>query len=432
MAKYFALAKLGLKYLLRHRRRYGFLMMTLVFGFMIVTFITSAKDGMNRNVYYSAQSHFAGDIIAIGYWNWESYQHLGSDEISVILEAAKESRINADETVFRTIFNDYGIIFFNGNSVWQKYVVGCEWENEEFLFSRMNFITPVQALDDDEIFISDGVARQLGAEIGDRVVLEVNTKYSQKNTGAFTVAGIFRDSSIFGYYKCYVSKVTLNRLRLFEDDDCTSVGFFLNNTSLAEPKRKELYKVLSKKMQTGPLLYKRDEGNTRPSYEGTAVFLYTMEFYLSEIEDLMGALNILTYFLYGMMLIIILASASVTYRLIIHERSSEMGVMMAIGFYGRDLRIVLWTEVVALGAISLVLGFLFALCLGRAASFLSFDWFPSFEIFLNNGKLPILYLPKTVATNTALIIFVLIAASVLPSVRVSRKHIPVLLSGENL
>jgi ABC-type antimicrobial peptide transport system permease subunit len=92
---------------------------------------------------------------------------------------------------------------------------------------------------------------------------------------------------------------------------------------------------------------------------------------------------------------------------------------------------VLWTEAITLGIISLVFGFLFAWVLGKAASLLSFDWFPSFEIFLKNGKLPFLYLPKTVVFNTILIILVLVAAVVFPSFRASRKNIPILLSGEH-
>jgi ABC-type lipoprotein release transport system permease subunit len=430
MAKFYALIKLGVKYLRRHKRRYLFLMATLVFGFTVVTFITSAKDGMYNSVYYTAQSHYAGDIVAVGYGT-DNKEYLGSTEISVILEAAEKSRINAENIVFRTIFGELGVVYFNGNAVRQKYIVGCDWKNEDFLFSKMDFAMPVQSPGDDGIFISTAVARQLGAAIGDSVILEVDTRYKQKNTGTFTVRGIFRDSSIFGYYKVYISRPTLNRLRLFDENDCTNIGFFLNNPSLAEQKRKELYAVLSERIQTGPLLYSRDEEPVRTYDNGTEVFLYTMTYFLSEVTDLMGALNIITYFLYGMMLVIILASASVTYRLIIYERSNEMGVMRAIGFYGSDLRLVLWTEAITLGVISLTLGFLFAWVLGKAASILSFEWFPSFEIFLKNGKLPVLYLPKTVVFNMILTILVLIAAVVFPSVRASRKNIPVLLSGEH-
>jgi ABC-type lipoprotein release transport system permease subunit len=435
MEKTAALFKLGIKYLYRYRRRYGFLLAALVFGFMVVTFITSTKDGMYDRVYYSAQSHYAGDIVAAGYDNQTSIGHLGQNEIFAILEAAGESGIAPKYTVLRTLFGESGVVYFNGNAVMQKYVVGCDWEAEAHLFSRMDFESPPEAIiGDDGIILSQPVARQLGAVMGDSVILETDTRWGQKNTGVFIVRGIVRDSSIFGYYKVYISRITLNRLSLFDDGDCSTIGFFFDSPSSAEQKRIRLQNVLSEKIQTGPLVYNRDElfFERNQYWEGIKVYLYTMPVYLSEISDLLGAMNIVTYFLYGMMLLIILVSAAVTYRLILHERAREMGVMRSIGFYGGDLRLVLWVEVITLGIISLIAGFFLAWFLSRAASLLSFSWFPSFEIFLKKGRLSVLYLPRTIIINVALIFLVLAAAAVFPSFRASKKKLTALLSGETL
>jgi len=435
MEKIFALAKLGIKYLYRYKRRYGFLLAVLVFGFTVVTFITSAKDGMYEMVYYSAQSHYAGDIVAVGYDSQTRIGHFEQDEISAILDSARESGIAPKHTVLRTLFGESGVVYFNGNAVMQKYVVGCDWEAETHLFSKMDFESPPDSyIGDDGIILSQPVAQKLGAVMGDSVILEIDTRWGQKNTGAFIVKGIVRDTSIFGYYKVYISRLALNRLVLFEDEDCSTVGFFFDTRFSVEKKRVNLQNILSMKIQTGPLVYNRDElaRETSVYSEGIKVFLYTMPVYLSEISDLLGAMSIVTYFLYGMMLIIILVSAAVTYRLILHERAREMGVMRSIGFYGGDLRLVLWIEVVSLGIISLIGGFFAAWFLSRVSSLLSFSWFPSFEIFLDKGKLSVLYMPKTVIINVALIFIVLVSAVVFPSFRASRKRLPALLSGEPL
>jgi len=132
------------------------------------------------------------------------------------------------------------------------------------------------------------------------------------------------------------------------------------------------------------------------------------------------------------MLIIIFVSAAVTYRLIMHERAKEMGVMRAIGFFGGDLRTVLWTEVAILGIISLFAGFLLAIIFSTATAFISFSWFPSFEIFLKDGKLSALYLPGTVVLNIFITLLILAAAVIFPSLRASKKNLPSLLSGEPL
>jgi ABC-type lipoprotein release transport system permease subunit len=434
--KFFALFRLGIKYLCRYRRRYVFLLAALVFGFTIVTFITSLKDGMSANVYYAAQYHYAGDIVAVGYdsWSLQTY-HLGRQETDAILNAAELSGISPQYTVTRTHLGDKGVVYFNGTAIRLKYVIGSDWEGESFLFNKLTFEgTPELPAGDDGIILSAPVAGQLGAMQGDSIILEAETLWGQKNTGVFIVRGIVRDASIFGYYKAYISRRTLNRLLLYGDEDCSSVGFFLNDIGTAEKKRQRFQAVLAEQLQTGPLVYDRNElsRETGQPWEGIKVFLLTLPVYLSEVSDLLDAMNILAYFLYGMMLLIILVSAVVTYRLILHERTREMGTMRAIGFYGGDLRLVLWTEVFILGSAALLAGFLLVWILSRAVSLLSFSWFPSFEIFMKDGELKTLYLPKTVTINIVSVFLVLFAAVLVPVFRSSRKPLSGLLSGEPL
>ena len=437
MDNLFAIFKLGVKYIYRYKRRYYFLLAALIFGFMIITFITSQKDGMYDSVYYSAQSHYAGDIVAIGYDTdttaWEYSHRLGQGEMEAILSAASIAGINPRYTVFRTHYGTDALVYFNGTAVQLKNLVGCDWEGELHLFGKMFFTEPpVPFYGNDSIVLSAPIAGQLGARMGDSVIIEVDTRFGQKNTGHFIVKGIVQDTSIFGYYKAYISRLSLNRLIAYDDDDCSSIGFFLDDPSDAEYKRFQLQGVLSRLTQTGPLVYDRDgldRERDRP-WEGVRVFLYTLPVYLSEITNLLDAMNIIIYLLYGMMLITIMVSAAVTYRLILHERSREIGVMRVIGFYEDDLRVILWTEIVVLGFISLVAGFILALIVNWAASFLSFSWFPGFEIFLKAGKLKAMYLPRTMLLNAALMLLVLFTLTLILSLQVSRKNLPRLLSGD--
>jgi len=438
MEKILAIIWLGIKYLYRYRRRYVFLAAAMIFCFAIVTFITSAKDGMYDSVYYSAQSHYAGDIVAIGYdsLSAQGFCHrLSRNEISAILKAADISGINPQYTVFRTISGADAVIHYNGSAVQLKDLIGCDWDRESHIFSKMTFDEPPGSfIGDDSIVLSAPIARQLDAKKGDMVILEIDTRFGQKNTGQFIIRGIVQDTSIFGYYKAYVSRLVLNRLIAYNDDDCSSIGFFLDDPLTAEQMRARLQKFLTTQVQIGPLVYDRDElaiERDRP-WRGIRVFLYTMSVYLSEISSLLDAMNILTYFLYGMMLIIILVSAAVTYRLILHERASEMGTMRVIGFYGGDLRLVLLSEIIVLGFISLIAGFMLAHVLSWAASFLSFSWFPSFEIFLKNGKLKTMYLPGTILLNILAIFIILFVVALPVSFRITNKNLPNLLSGEPL
>jgi putative ABC transport system permease protein len=432
--KGFTLASLSMKYLARYRRRYLFLFAALTFGFSIVTLITSIKDGMYENVYNSAQDHYAGDIIGVGYdADTVLTMHLDGASIDTILTAVEETDMDPSHIVKRTILGERGVLYYNGAAVRQKYIVGVDWDNETPYFSGLMYREPPPEplSGDGTIVISAPVASELGARIGDRLVLEAETRWGQKNTGAFIVGAIVEDYTIFGYYKAYVSRGALNGLLLYAPEDCSTVGMYFPGRGGVEKKRRIFQAALEEKIQTAPIVRDRDElaaEGGRP-WTGVKVFVLTMPVYLSEISDLLGAMNILTYFLYGMMLLIICVSAVVTYRLILHERSRELGTMRVIGFQGADVHGILILETLGLGVFSLMSGFVFAGFLSWAVRFVPLSWFPSISIFMKDGKLTSLYLPKTILTNIAAIFCALIIAVWVPASRSSRKPLPDMLNG---
>jgi ABC-type antimicrobial peptide transport system permease subunit len=170
----------------------------------------------------------------------------------------------------------------------------------------------------------------------------------------------------------------------------------------------------------------------RKPWKGINVFVVTLPVHLSEVAQLLDAMNLLVYFLYGMMLLIIFASAAVTCRLILHERTREIGTMRAIGFYEVDIRHIMIMETLCLGIISLVAGFVFASILSFLLTLVPASWFPSFEIFMKNGKLIALYNPKTMLLNIAAVFCMLFPAIFFPAVRVSRLPLPQMLTGATI
>ncbi|GHV74724.1 hypothetical protein AGMMS49940_20260 [Spirochaetia bacterium] len=430
--KFITMLRLAVKYLLGYRRRYLFLFLSLTFGFGIVTVITSVKDGMYENIYNSGQSHYAGDIIALGYDEDSSITlHMQTDDMAKIRKAISDTNINPERTVMRTLTMS-GILYYNGSAMPLKYLVGADWDNEEAYFDSLVYQERRDVpAGEDTIMLSAPVAGRLGVRLGDSLILETETRYGQSNTGVFVVGGLLEDSTIFGYYKAYVSRPALNRLLLFGEDECSCIGMFFSDRREADTKRIILQKELEKNMQTAPLILNRDEFDyeTDQSWAGVKIFLLTIPVYLSEIADLLGAINIITYFLYGMMLALILASAMVTYRLILHEREREVGTMRVIGFYDGDVRHILILETLGLGLLSLLAGILFALLVSLGLRFISFSWLPSFEIFMKDGRLTTLYLPRTILINLVAVFCILLAAVWLPAFRSSRDPLPKMLSG---
>jgi ABC-type lipoprotein release transport system permease subunit len=429
------LCRLSIKYVKSYRRRYLFLFSALVLGFSIINVIGSLKDGMADAIYYSAQNHYSGDIIVAGFEKeLDADQHIYAETVPLILQQVKESGIKPDKITMRTMENSAdSILYYNGATVLLKYVTGVDWEIEADYFGALNFTEggPALGFDDDTIIISAPIASYIGAHAGDLVLLETETLYGQKNTAFFTIGGIVDDRSLFGYYKSFVSRRALNAVIGFEAEDCSTIGLFFDKRGGLEAKRKKLQSALEYVLPLRPLVYNRDEFDEQKDWNWTGVmfFLMTTSVYVSEVTRILQALNIIAYFLYVMMLLIILVSAGVTYRLILHERAKEIGVMRAIGFYEKDIRRVLLAESFILATLSIVTGFFLTLFINWLVSRLSFSWFPSFEIFLKNGRLIAVYTLFSTALNIAAVYVILFMAVYVPSFGLSRSPLPGLLSG---
>ncbi|MDR1095674.1 MAG: FtsX-like permease family protein [Spirochaetaceae bacterium] len=422
---------LALKYLARYRRRYLFLATALSIGFGIVTVIVTQKDGMVENVYHSAQSHYAGDIVLEGADQDSGRKgHMDFGTVSAIVKAVDDSGIRYTGIVKRTILMSHERVYYNGNALDLKYTIGIDWDNERDYLASLNWQNGVyDAPSDGTVYISAPIAARLGAVRGDSLIIEVLTRYDQKNTGNFIIGGIIEDYSLFGFYKVYVSRRTLNRLVLFDGEDASHVGVFVppNNRDDA---RTAIYEELKQWIDISPPPADRDEwGEMRDeNWSGIRVFPLTVAVYLSEVSQILEALNLLTYFLYVIMLLIILVSAVVTYRLILHERTRELGTMRAIGFKGRDIQLVLILETLMLGTVSIIAGLALSLIVNGVFSQISFTWIPSFEIFMKNGRLAAKYSATSLALNALAVYSILVVAVWFPALAASRQGLPEMLA----
>ncbi|MDR1256913.1 MAG: FtsX-like permease family protein [Spirochaetaceae bacterium] len=422
------------RYVVSCRRRYIFLFCALVLGFCVIGVISSQKDGMAESVYDSARNHYSGDIIVTGFdAESESGTHIYAETVPRILQKIDETGIRPDKESLRTLQFSDSLLHYNGNAAPLKYLVGVDWPVEADYFDGLNFTEGAAppGSDDDALLLSAPIAAYLGVRAGDMVLVETETMYGQKNTAFFTVSGVIDDRSLFGYYKSFVSRRALNGLIGFGQDDCSTIGLFFDSRAGLERKRERLQQALEGVVPLRPLVYDRESFDREKDWEwnGVMFFLLTVPVYVSDVAKILQALNIIAYFLYAMMLLIIMVSAGVTYRLILHERMKEIGTMRAIGCYGNDIRRLLLYEAAILATLSLVTGFFVTLFINWVISRLQFSWFPGFEIFLRNGQLLALYGPAAIAINVAAVYIILFIAVYAPSLKFSRDPLPDLLSG---
>ncbi|MDR2792178.1 MAG: ABC transporter permease [Treponema sp.] len=436
--KVIKLVSIAVRYLSRYRRRYFFLFLALVVGFAVITAITAVKEGMTDMLYRTAQSHYAGDLIALGgdHDGVGSIFRLEQEAIDTILAAAEQNELKPDRIVMRTNFMNEAAVYYNGNMARLKYVNGVDWDVETDLFNSFNYETkPEKPLEGNEsIVISSPIAHYLGIRQGDSLILEVRNYLGQKNTGSFVVAGIIEDKTIFGYFKSYVSRDALNELLGFNHGECSTIGFFFNDkkTDIDWYKTLLQWTLADSGIRTAALMQNRSdfEAEQAAEWSGIKVFILTLEIYLSDVDNLLKAMDVLSYLLFAMMLVIVFISALVTYKLILFERSQELGTMRVLGFQEKDITWVLGIEAVCLVVISIVAGFLFSFILVKILSALPFSDISGFEMFMKDGKLFALYRLENVAINTLAIFVILLPALGIPAFNASRGFLSQMLKGD--
>jgi ABC-type lipoprotein release transport system permease subunit len=427
--KFTTLFLLALKYFFRYRRRYVFLFLAVAFGFTVITSITSLKAGMAKMLYLTAQAHYSGDLIVLGLEDKAEKRnyHLDDSAINEIYKAVENANLKPDRIVVRTNIMQDAVLYYHGAAVQLKYVSGADWNVEAEYFRSLDYEKPPEkALEEDSILISSPVARQLGIRQGDSLILEAETWQGQKNTGSFVVAGIVDDTTIFGYFKSYISKNALNKLLGYAAGECSMIGLFFNDRAGLDQKQAALQQELERHINTTPLLRNRDDFSRElaQSWGGLRVFILTLPVYLSEVSELLDAMNLLSYLLYIMLLVIIMVSAFVTYRLILYERTRELGTMRVIGFRERDITAVLILETIILVGISLLVGLLCTPVFIKGLSFTPITAIPSFEIFTRKGTLVSEYQWPTILLNTAAVFVVLLSGLGVPAFLSSGASLP--------
>ncbi len=408
--------RLAWSYFFKHLRQYIFLISVMSLGFAIITVVTSLIEGMTQTAYGLARNHYGGDIVI----HSDDDDNLEQKSIESIDVAVEEEGLNVVRRIKRLNKFQNGKLYFAGNSILQKNIVGIDWENERPLLKDLNLLDGSLAeLNEKSILISQRTAEQLKARVGDDIVMEVHLGGKQINTVNLVLSAIFIDNSAFNSYKSLIDITTFRTLFRVPEENYSLYGLFFDQRDL--PLKREIHKLysnLENKIPLGSFIETREDWEERESLGGDkSIFLVPLTAYISEIDDLLEAMRQLSYGVYAIIILIILVSIMATYRIIIQERSKELATIRAIGIQKRSLIELLLTESFFLFLFSLILGAIWSAVVLFFLSELSFAQIPGFEIFLRNGRLLPIFSLNTTLFNVIILLLVTFPAVFRPSLR---------------
>lgn len=385
---------LAFRNLSRQKKRSFLLGGAIAFGFFIVTFVDALAGGSLRNLSEQFSFLFGGNIfIQASQKDDDKVMTLTKDAL-FIEDVLKESGIRYTAEGKRTML--FGTIIYEGQKAVTN-ISGCDFEKEKRLKDSISLVQGSweNMQDSNALIIGETMAENLGIEVGETVLFEMQTAKDYATVGEFKIAAINRDPSLLGSIMVYSHIAYLNELYELDED-----AFFFytimaedheNQDALANQLETIIkkYKPVTSRLEAvkkNPLNIVRgiNEQLKEASWEGDMYSVITFD---DQVPNIKQILSIVQYVSLGILIalfLVIMIGISNTYKMVIFERIKEIGTMRALGVKQKEAgRIFMW-EAVLLSLFGSLVGFIVAILGMKVLSLFTFTS-EELSLFLHNG-----------------------------------------------
>ncbi len=289
-------------------------------------------------------------------------------------------------------------------------IIGVDFETEKKELSKLPFIAGGIG---DGILISRAITDDLGAKVGDNITLSITTRNGQVNTISIPISGIFDELNIFGY-SIYMDRELVNTLANYYPDYVSEIAVYTKKTADIAKTQESIRQLLAKHTDVLPPILTRDQFtkalHSVPD-EQRAFAVVNIDTQLDQITMLLNAFQLCTYFVLFIFMLITAIGIINTYRVIIHNRTNEIGTMRAIGIQKSTIVTLFLTEALILSVVASLIGFVVALLGLPITQLFEITITPAINMFTEFGKLQ-----YTVRFDSMIIHLILITASIIIAV----------------
>ncbi len=415
----------ALRNLFLQRKRYALMALAVAVGFMLITVLTGLSYGALETIKTKAARYFSGHIIVYGFEN----TGMSIPDSKSYVDIINHSRLPFRAVSPRSVYYGKEVrLFFGGNYIRLLRVIGADVETEGKELSKLPFVEGgIEGLSGPEgkngIIISTEAARLLGARLGDDVIIYLKTEEGQYNTENMIVKGIFDETNIFGY-AAYMNREELNIIMDKDPGWATEIAVYAKEGSNIPLITERLRLEFAKTKDVFPPIHTRHDfseyrsGNRGNDKEVAAVMSVNAQ--LEQLKSLLDAFLLCTYFVLFIFLVIVMIGILNTYRVIVYERTREIGTMRAIGMQASDVKRIFLYEAAALALIASALGFALGLVTFHFVGLFDLSKVTAAGMFTENGRLQYFIGLRSVALNLFFMLAAVIAAAWRPADQASK------------
>ena len=398
--------RIAYRNVLRQGKRTALLGGAIAFGFFIFTLLNGFTAGLLDSVSENFADASGGHIYVSG----SEVSELGS-EISVIRDTA------AVEAALGSI--DEHILSYNTRSSARVSVIfGSKEENvalEGVNFGQEgDFIDALSFAEGSKeaflanpngILLPEDVLEDLGIEVGESVILKTTTINGQQNVGDAVVVGSLVAQNLFapgaptfGYG--HIER--LNGLLNMSGDQYQTLNIYLTDLEAIDSATTALHAELAHTTNVEPREERRGFAPPDPSqlgfgglssvdegerWKGTKFEVTNLNDNLEGINALVGVMNAIGLIIFLVILVIIMVGIMNSYRMVMIERTVEIGTMRAMGVHKAGIRNIFIWEALFVALSGTLLGLVAAFLAMGGINLINFGTDTTFSLFLNQGRL---------------------------------------------
>ena len=387
-----SIASMALKNLARQKRRSALLGGAIAFGILVITVVNGLSGSLITSLEANISNLVPGHIFVRGVEKTEKGRILFTMKDTVALEkAVKDLKIPVRNIAKTTSIQQAGLI--SDFATQYQGLTGLDLGPGSYIHDRI--VVVEGSLDhfqgSDSILIAEGTAKKLGVKLNDRISVQAETQSGQQNVLDFTVKAIYKDPGLAASLAgSYADIGIVNKLRDMAPGEYTNFGIFLDDVSSADVWGAALYKEL--KAQNLPLW---DRGTPQDmqtqfrdqTWKGTKYTLFTLNDMLSFLKGIFGALNGIAFGILLVLFLVIMVGITNTYRMVVYERTREIGTLRALGMQRPQIRNLFLFEAVFLSLAGILAGFILGVVILFGLSFLDLSSWKDFNILLKDNRL---------------------------------------------
>jgi putative ABC transport system permease protein len=424
----------------RQRKRSLLLSGAIAFGIMIITLVNAFTAGMIENIKGNFAYLFGGHVYITGTELTPSGRVISSIGDDALVNEALALVENSYLHVNRRSQTMVEYIF--GSKTHTFTLEGVNWQAETQLPSRLQVIQgSLDNIDNPQaLVLPEMAANKLGVVAGETLLARLETVSGQLNIGEFQVVAIVKDQTNFGISSSYGNMVYVNELLGLPPDGYQTIQVFLQDLNEMDQVSDIIYDHFAEHAVVAKRLnlnfdartdeerdeYMREQrtaiagllgGYTEldTPWQGTKFAVTTLNDIMSPVVSMVNVLSLVALIVFIILLIITMVGITNTFRMILIERTQEIGTMRAFGMQRGGVRNIFLFEAVIIGLMGVISGFIIAGIAMAILSSITFTEVSVLQFFMKNGHLTFEIAVSDIVTNIAILLAMTLVAALMPA-----------------